>query len=279
MIGQAVFSSLLASSNLSLSQAFLTQTAVPGAYITIKALWYLVPNQIFLLKAERFVKKAKEKISEPGRNKFAQKLRQDRKKQEYLYEFIPFTIDSLDERDKVGAFAKITASLIEEKISWSDYIALTHALKLATMEDLTDFSQEYFTIQRLGWRSERQGLMRYQALAHTCLVSSSLKKDPRARQLIKKAENSGKYPNIEVSLHFKASILGEVFAHILEDLEDYFVRIEISQRQELNIEDLKRLDRSGSEVEFDNPIHAAGDYFFGRNDNLIQMLEEKFDIP
>jgi len=182
-----------------------------------------IPDVMFLHKVGRFLKTVNEKTTENERIAFAEELKKDKDKRDRLYSAIFLKIDKFDDVTKSDLFAKIFACFVTNKVRQTEFIALSSALNLATLEEMKAFSESYWKARNyVAMDSYKSHGKDYGSLLSTHFVSIILDESRR----LSKTETP-------YSVDFIVTELGCLYAYISEDFEDYFSFIKDAEKSRL----------------------------------------------
>lgn len=182
-----------------------------------------IPDVMFLHKVGRFLKTVNEKTTENERITFAEELKKDKDKRDRLYSAIFLKIDKFDDVTKSDLFAKIFACFVTNKVRQTEFIALSSALNLATLEEMKAFSKSYWKARNyVAMDSYKSHGKDYGSLLSTHFVSIILDESRR----LSKTETP-------YSVDFIVTELGCLYAYISEDFEDYFSFIKDAEKSRL----------------------------------------------
>lgn len=179
-----------------------------------------IPNVIFLHKVGRLIKTVNDKTTETERMAFAEKLNTSKEDRNRLYSQIFLKIDKCDDIDKPDLFGKFFACFIKNKRAVKEFTALSSVLNLAALEELKTFSETYwdyrikFPHKPVAHDSDCFYGEGCNTLLSTGLITFSLSRSPE-----KPTSSSSE---INSKLEYKMTVLGYLYAYIVEDLDNYF---------------------------------------------------------
>lgn len=194
---------------------------VAGMLLKIGKAISSIPDIIFLQKLGVFIKAVNDKTKHEERALFAKEIKYDKNKRDKLYSAIFLKLDKFDDMTKPDLFAKIFSCFITSRIAEQEYLTLSSALNLASLESLKDFSYSYWINK--GYLSDRvfrfpkSSRMNYGNLLTTSFVTFSVDENFRR----KKSPGSFALEAFP-ELNFNITLLGHLYAYITDDLENYF---------------------------------------------------------
>jgi hypothetical protein len=201
-----------------------------------------IPDIIFLHKVGRFLETVNEKTTAKQRIAFAEELKNNKDKRDKLYSAIFLKIDKFDDVTKSDLFAKIFACFVTNKIRKDEYITLSSALNLATLEELKAFSKSYWEVRSRWVCNIYEGRGKYYgSLLSTHFVDITLDVKP---------QGSGSSMMLVYNMDFEITELGCLYAYISEDLEEYFSFMnDQEERYPRNANKLYKFETSSSNEE------------------------------
>ncbi|MBD2106292.1 hypothetical protein [Nodosilinea sp. FACHB-13] len=176
-----------------------------------------IPDIIFLKKAERFIKTVNNKTTQEERLLFSKEIKKDQAKRDNLYNSIFLKIDKFDDFTKSDLFAKIFSCYIVGKLEEREFVALSSALNLASMQDFHFFCKSYWgssilTVHKI-FKNSTFDKKNYGSLVTANLMMIRLKTSFSSSDPLR-------MPSSE--LEFVVTESGELFALISQDLEECF---------------------------------------------------------